>query len=52
MRPGILAIRTNDGTISHKDSMRCLDLMRQEVLPTLREIGGELELTDPFQKAP
>ncbi len=52
MRPGILAIWTNDGTISHEDSMRCLDLMGQEVLPALREIGEELELTDPFQKAP
>ena len=30
--------------------MRCLELMGQEVLPALREIGEELELTDPFQK--
>ncbi|MEK7814397.1 MAG: LLM class flavin-dependent oxidoreductase, partial [Chloroflexota bacterium] len=52
LRPGILAIWTNDGTISHEDSMRCLELMGQEVLPALREIGEELELTDPFQKAP
>jgi alkanesulfonate monooxygenase SsuD/methylene tetrahydromethanopterin reductase-like flavin-dependent oxidoreductase (luciferase family) len=52
MRPGILAIWTNDGTISHQDSMRCLELMGQEVLPALREIGEELELTDPFQRAP
>jgi alkanesulfonate monooxygenase SsuD/methylene tetrahydromethanopterin reductase-like flavin-dependent oxidoreductase (luciferase family) len=52
MRPGILAIWTNDGTISHQDTMRCLELMGQEVLPALREIGEELELTDPFQKAP
>ena len=52
MRPGILAVWTNDGTISHEDSMRCLELMGQEVLPALREIGEELELTDPFQKAP
>jgi alkanesulfonate monooxygenase SsuD/methylene tetrahydromethanopterin reductase-like flavin-dependent oxidoreductase (luciferase family) len=52
LRPGILAIWTNDGSISHEDSMRCLELMGQEVLPALREIGEELELTDPFQKAP
>ena len=50
MRPGILAIWTNDGTISHEDSMRCLELMGQEVLPALREIGEELELTGPFDK--
>ena len=52
MRPGILAVWTNDGSISHEDSMRCLELMGQEVLPALKEIGEELELTDPFQKAP
>jgi alkanesulfonate monooxygenase SsuD/methylene tetrahydromethanopterin reductase-like flavin-dependent oxidoreductase (luciferase family) len=52
VRPGILAVWTNDGSISHKDTMRCLELMGQEVLPALREIGEELELTDPFQKAP
>ena len=52
MRPGILSIWTNDGTISHEDTMRCLELMGQEVLPALREIGEELELTDPFQKTP
>jgi hypothetical protein len=32
--------------------MRCLQLMGQEVLPALRDIGKELELTDPFQKMP
>ena len=50
MRPGILAVWTNDGSISHQDTMRCLELMGEEVLPRLREIGEELELTDPFQK--
>jgi alkanesulfonate monooxygenase SsuD/methylene tetrahydromethanopterin reductase-like flavin-dependent oxidoreductase (luciferase family) len=52
VRPGILAVWTNDGSISHRDTMRCLELMGQEVLPALREIGEELELTDPFQKTP
>jgi alkanesulfonate monooxygenase SsuD/methylene tetrahydromethanopterin reductase-like flavin-dependent oxidoreductase (luciferase family) len=52
VRPGILAVWTNDGSISHKDTMRCLELMGQEVLPALRQIGEELELTDPFQKTP
>ena len=52
VRPGIVAVWTNDGSISHKDTMRCLALMGQEVLPALREIGKELELTDPFQKTP
>ncbi len=52
IRPGILGVWTNDGSIGHKDAMRCLELMGQEVLPALREIGDELELTDPFQKSP
>ncbi len=52
MRPGILSIWTNDGNISHEDTMRCLELMGQEVLPALREIGEELGLTDPFQRTP
>jgi alkanesulfonate monooxygenase SsuD/methylene tetrahydromethanopterin reductase-like flavin-dependent oxidoreductase (luciferase family) len=52
LRPGILGVWTNDGDTTHADTMRCLELMGQEVLPALREIGQELELTDPFQKAP
>ena len=52
MRPGILAVWTNDGDIGHEDTMRCLELMGQEVLPALKEIGEELELTDPFQRTP
>ena len=38
--------------MTHKDAMRCLELTGQEVLPALREIGAELELTDLFQKTP
>jgi alkanesulfonate monooxygenase SsuD/methylene tetrahydromethanopterin reductase-like flavin-dependent oxidoreductase (luciferase family) len=52
VRPGILAVWTNDGTISHQDTMRCLTLMKQEVLPALREIGKEMELPGPFEKEP
>ena len=36
----------------HQDSMWCLDLMGQEFLPDLREIGEKPELNDPFQKTP
>ena len=52
LRPGILGVWTNDGSISHADTMRCLTLMGQEVLPALRDIGQDLELTDPFQNTP
>ncbi|MFQ6026897.1 MAG: LLM class flavin-dependent oxidoreductase, partial [Dehalococcoidia bacterium] len=44
VRPGILTIWTNDGSITHQDTMRCLELMGQEVLPAVREMGQELEL--------
>ena len=52
IRPGVVGIWTNDGSTSHDDSMRCLELLGQEVIPALREIGEELELPDPYQKAP
>ena len=52
VRPGILGVWTNDGSISHEDTMRCLELMGQEMLPAIREIGKELELPGPFEKAP
>ena len=52
VRPGILAVWTNDGSISHEDTMRCLRLMKDEVLPALRELGKELELPGPFEVTP
>ena len=32
--------------------MRCLELFGNEVMPAVREMGEELELTDPFQREP
>jgi len=52
LRPGILGVWTNDGTISHKDTMRCLQLMEKEVLPALKEMGKEFNLPGPFEQAP
>jgi len=52
LRPGILGVWTNDGTISHKDTMRCLQLMKDEVIPELHEMGKELGLPGPFEAAP
>jgi alkanesulfonate monooxygenase SsuD/methylene tetrahydromethanopterin reductase-like flavin-dependent oxidoreductase (luciferase family) len=52
LRPGILGVWTNDGTISHKDTMRCLQLMEKEVLPALKDMGKELNLPGPFEAAP
>ena len=48
-RPSILAFWGNDGKVNHEDSMTCIRLMGQEVMPALREIGKEMELYSPFE---
>jgi alkanesulfonate monooxygenase SsuD/methylene tetrahydromethanopterin reductase-like flavin-dependent oxidoreductase (luciferase family) len=48
-RPSILQLWGNDGKVNHQDSLRCIELMGQEVLPALREIGDELGLHDPIE---
>ena len=47
-RPSILALWGNDGKVSHEDSMTCIRLLGQEVMPALREIGNTLGLKSPF----
>jgi alkanesulfonate monooxygenase SsuD/methylene tetrahydromethanopterin reductase-like flavin-dependent oxidoreductase (luciferase family) len=48
-RPGIFAFWGNDGKVSHEDSLRCIQLLGQEVMPAVREIARELDLTDPWE---
>jgi hypothetical protein len=48
-RPSILSLWGNDGKINHQDSMECIRLMAQEVMPALREIGKKLGLNSPFE---
>lgn len=48
-RPGIMALWGNDGGVSHKDSMRCIELLGKEVMPALRDLGEELGLKSPFE---
>jgi alkanesulfonate monooxygenase SsuD/methylene tetrahydromethanopterin reductase-like flavin-dependent oxidoreductase (luciferase family) len=48
-RPGILGLWGNDGKVSHKDSMRCIELTGKEVLPALREYAKELDLKSPWE---
>ena len=48
-RPSILALWGNDGKVDHADSMDCIRLMGQEVMPALREIGKNLDLDSPFE---
>ncbi|MBM4406568.1 MAG: LLM class flavin-dependent oxidoreductase [Chloroflexi bacterium] len=49
-RPSVLALWGNDGRVSHQDSMTCIRLLGQEVMPALREIGKSLGLDSPFEK--
>ncbi len=48
-RPGIFGIWGNDGAVSHEDSKRCIELLGEEVLPAVRQIAEELDLTGPFE---
>ena len=48
-RPSILALWGNDGNVSHADSMSCIRLLGQEVMPAIREIGDKLGLKSPFE---
>jgi alkanesulfonate monooxygenase SsuD/methylene tetrahydromethanopterin reductase-like flavin-dependent oxidoreductase (luciferase family) len=48
-RPGIFAFWGNDGKVSHGDSMTCIRLLGQEVMPAVRDIARELDLTDPWE---
>ncbi len=48
-RPGIFAFWANDGSVSHQDSLTCIRLLGQEVIPAVREIADELDLKGPFE---
>ena len=48
-RPGIFAFWGNDGKVDHADSMTCIRLLGQEVMPAVREIAKELDLKGPFE---
>jgi hypothetical protein len=48
-RVGILALWGNDGRINHEDSMTCIRLLGQEVVPAIRDYANELGLKDPFE---
>lgn len=48
-RPGILAVWAQDGKVSQKDSLRCIELLGTEVFPQVREWAKELGLDSPFE---
>jgi alkanesulfonate monooxygenase SsuD/methylene tetrahydromethanopterin reductase-like flavin-dependent oxidoreductase (luciferase family) len=52
LRPGIFGIWHIEGSpLEHEVAMTSLRLLGEEVLPAMREIGKELGLVDPYQKA-
>jgi alkanesulfonate monooxygenase SsuD/methylene tetrahydromethanopterin reductase-like flavin-dependent oxidoreductase (luciferase family) len=48
-RPGIMAVWAQDGKVSQKDSLRCIELLGTEVFPQVREWSKELGLNSPFE---
>lgn len=48
-RPGIMALWANDGAVSQADSLTCIRLFGEEVLPALRETAKALDLKSPFE---
>jgi hypothetical protein len=52
LRPGVFGFWQNDGPISAKDRTTSMRLIANEVLPAVREMGKELDLVSPFERAP
>jgi len=52
LRPGTFGVFQSQGPVSFEDRMTSIRLLGQEVLPAVREIGKELGILDPFERAP
>lgn len=52
MRPGVLILRTGEGTMTHEETMLSLKRLGEEVVPALKEVGKELGLDGPFEVDP
>ena len=52
LRPGSIFFWDGDGAMDHDDAMRSLRLMGEEVIPAVKEIAKDLELTDSFEINP
>jgi alkanesulfonate monooxygenase SsuD/methylene tetrahydromethanopterin reductase-like flavin-dependent oxidoreductase (luciferase family) len=50
LRPGMFIVWGPEGPIPHEKTMRMMQLMGEEVLPAMREMGKELGLDDAFQR--
>lgn len=47
-RVGTLVLHATEGRIPHEATMRCIELLGEEVLPAVREIGADLGIRGPF----
>jgi len=44
-----MAVWAQDGKVSQKDSLRCIELLGKEVFPQVREWAKELDLKSRFE---
>jgi alkanesulfonate monooxygenase SsuD/methylene tetrahydromethanopterin reductase-like flavin-dependent oxidoreductase (luciferase family) len=49
LRPGLFVVWGPEGPIPHEKTMRMMQLMGDEVLPAIHDMGKELGLQDPFE---
>ena len=49
LRPGLFVVWGPEGPIPHEKTMRMMQLMGDEVLPAIHDMGKELGLLDPFE---
>jgi alkanesulfonate monooxygenase SsuD/methylene tetrahydromethanopterin reductase-like flavin-dependent oxidoreductase (luciferase family) len=52
LRPGIFIMFSVQGPVSNEDRRTSMRLFAQEVMPALKEYAKEIDLPDPFQRAP
>ena len=52
LRPGIFSFWQNDGPISKEDRLNNIRMIAKHVLPAVREMGKELNLTSSFEVQP
>jgi hypothetical protein len=52
LRRGIFMFFSVQGQVSNADRQTSIRLMAQEVMPAIREYAKEIDLPDPFERAP
>ena len=52
LRPGIIFFWDGDGAMTHEEQMRSLRLMKEEVIPAVREMASALDLPGPTEVDP